>query len=113
VSDQRGVATVIGLCMASVLMTIGLAAAWVGGTVVQHRAAQSAADLSALAGARAVQRGESGCAAAAAIAVANAATLSRCDVIGDHVWVDVEVPGPALLGKVPRLGGRAHAGPQP
>ena len=112
-TDERGAATVLALALASVVMLVGLAGAWVAGVVVSHRRAQSAADLSALAGAEVAQHGDGGaCAAARAIAVENDATLSGCAVSAADIWVRVTVRGPSLVGRTPRLVGEAHAGPQ-
>ena len=111
--DERGAATVLAMALASVLMLLGLAAAWVGAVVADHRAAQAAADLAALAGAQAVQAGQSPCVAVGQVAHANAAHVTRCSVVGADVWVTVQVEAPALLGRRPTVTGRAHAGPGP
>jgi len=108
--SERGSATVYAVPLLAALLAITAALAWAGGTVVAHRRAQSAADLAALAGA---SRPESGCRAAAANAGPNGARLVDCRVEGGHVWVTVEVVGPALAGREPRLRARAHAGPAP
>jgi secretion/DNA translocation related TadE-like protein len=112
-NDERGTATVLAVSLASVLMLLGLAAAWIGAVVADHRAAQAAADLAALAGAQAVQVGQSPCAAVEQVARANAAHATRCSVVGTNVWVTVDVQSPALLGRSPTVTGRAHAGPGP
>ncbi|CUR60557.1 conserved exported hypothetical protein [metagenome] len=111
-SDQRGAATVLALALAAVLMLVGLAGAWVAGVIVSHRRAQSAADLSALAGAQAAQHGSDACSAARATAASNHASLFWCDSSGADVQVGVVVPGPRLAGRTPRLVAHAHAGPQ-
>jgi secretion/DNA translocation related TadE-like protein len=113
VRDERGTATILAVSLASVLMLLGLAAAWVGAVVAEHRAAQSAADLAALAGAQAIQAGQSPCVAVGHVARANAAQATRCSVVGADVWVTVQVHAPALLGRSPTVTGRAHAGPGP
>ena len=112
-SDERGAATILAVSLASVLMLLGLAAAWVGAVVADHRAAQAAADLAALAGAQAVQAGQSPCVAVERVARANAAQTTRCSVVGTDVWVTVQMEAPALLGRRPTVTGRAHAGPGP
>ena len=111
--DERGAATVLAMALASVLMLLGLAAAWVGAVVADHRAAQAAADLAALAGAQAVQVGKSPCLAVEQVARANAAQVTRCSVVGTDVCVSVQTKAPALLGRTPTFIGRAHAGPGP
>jgi secretion/DNA translocation related TadE-like protein len=109
--DERGVATVLAMAFASVLMLVGLTFAWVGAAVARHRSAQSAADLAALAGAQAVQEGRPSCEAVLAIARENQAQVTQCSVVGDEVWVIVEVDAPSLFGRSGALTGRAHAGP--
>lgn len=112
-TDERGSATVLAMSLASVLVLLGLAGAWVGAVVADHRAAQSAADLAALAGAQAVQDGRAACVAVEQIALANSARATQCSVIGADVWVTVQVEAPSLLGRTPTVTGRAHAGPGP
>jgi hypothetical protein len=85
--DESGSATLLVLAMAGVLMLVGAAVAVVVAMVAAHRAAQSAADLSALAGARGVAQGRDGCARAA------------------------QVAGPHWLGQVADLAARSRAGP--
>lgn len=111
--DERGVATVLAMAFASVLLLLGLAGVWVGAVVAKHRSAQAAADLAALAGAQAAQEGTVPCRAAAQSAVANAARVTQCSVVGMDVWVTVRVEAPGLLGRAPSVTGRAHAGPAP
>ncbi|MGD9958539.1 Rv3654c family TadE-like protein [Nocardioides sp.] len=111
-TSQRGAATVVSLVLAGVLFLVGLAGSWVGGVVVRHRAAQSAADLTALAGAEAIQTGRAPCPVADRVARENQARMTRCEVSGQEIWIGVEVSGPALLGRVPTLAGLAHAGPR-
>lgn len=110
-NEERGAATVLAMALASVLMLVGMSGAWVGAAVARHRAAQSAADLSALAGAQAVQEGREPCAAAAEVAQANRVRLSACSQMGDDVSVSVELDAPPLLGRSGTLTGRARAGP--
>jgi secretion/DNA translocation related TadE-like protein len=65
----------------------------------RHRA-ESAADLSALAGAAAAQLGGDGCAAAEVVAVANEARVSGCVVGADRsITVDVQVDLPPALSR--------------
>lgn len=108
--EERGSATVYAVALMAVVLSVAAALAWAGGAVVAHRRAQAAADLAALAGA---SHPESGCARAEAVADANGASLLHCRAAGGHVWVMVEVIGPQMVGRVPRLAARAHAGPAP
>jgi secretion/DNA translocation related TadE-like protein len=111
--DDRGAATVLVLAMAGVLVLLGAALAVVTAMVAAHRAAQSAADLAALAGARGVAEGRDGCAVAADLAAANQVRLTACVVTGRVVDVTVEAPGPHWLGQAADLGARSRAGPAP
>jgi secretion/DNA translocation related TadE-like protein len=109
-------AMVLWVCVAAVVLA-GVA------VVARHRAA-TAADMSALAAASVIARsegngdggaGSKGCAAANAIALANNAIVTSCQVIGQVVDVTTRVRIPALSW----LGGlgldavsvRARAGP--
>lgn len=110
---QTGSATLLVLTMAGVLVTLGAALAVVVAMVAAHRGAQSAADLTALAGARAVAEGRDGCARAAEVAAANHARLAACTVSGRVVDVLVRVSGPHWLGQTADLTARSRAGPAP
>lgn len=106
--DDAGAATVLVVAMAGVLMfvVVGLAAA--GGLVTAQRRAQGAADLAALGGAA---RLTDACAEAGRVAVANAAALDRCEVVGQDVAVVVSVPGPEVPWADVRVTAEARAGP--
>lgn len=97
--------------MTGVLLFVTLALVLCAGLVRAHRIAQSAADLAALAGARALTVGADGCAEAASVATANGATLTGCDLQGADVRVTVTVPAPAWPGLDADLVGEARAGP--
>jgi secretion/DNA translocation related TadE-like protein len=101
------------MAMAGVLLLMGAALAVVTALVAAHRAAQSAADLAALAGARGVASGGDGCGAATDVAAANGARLTDCTVSGRVVDVEVEVTGPHWLGQTADLSARSRAGPAP
>ena len=73
--DDRGAASLLVVACVALLLLIGCALGVVAAMVRAHRAAQSAADLAALAGAAAHQRGESACAAAGSVATANGASV--------------------------------------
>lgn len=109
--DQRGAASLLATACLGVLLLLGMALGVVGAMVADHRRAQAAADLAALAGAAALQSGQDGCARASRVASANAATLTTCRVEGRDVLVTVRTAGPRWLGQVGDLEGRARAGP--
>lgn len=111
--DQRGAGTVLVLAMAQVILLVGAALLVAVGLVTARHAAQSAADLAALAGARGHAEGRDGCRSAAAVATADGARLIRCAVSGGVVSVRVEVDGPRWLGQIAALGAEARAGPEP
>lgn len=110
---QTGSATLLVVAMAGVLLLLGAGLAVVTALVAAHRAAQSAADLAALSGARGVASGGDGCAIAREVAAANGARLTLCAVSGRVVDVEVQVPGPHWLGQAADLAGRSRAGPAP
>jgi secretion/DNA translocation related TadE-like protein len=108
---ERGAATVLAVSFLGVLLLVGSALAVAGAMVVAHRAAQSAADLAALAGARVDAAGTQPCEAAAKVAAANDARLTACTVTARSVTVEVTVAGPRWLGQPHDLTARARAGP--
>ncbi len=93
-----------------VLVLLGAACAVCAALVVDHRRAQSAADLAALAGARAQSRGADGCTASAELAHANGARLVSCRPEATSILVRVEVAGPHWLGQSADLRAEARAG---
>jgi len=107
---QRGSATVLAVVLLLVLGLAGALAAGLGGVLVAKRRAGAAADLAALAAAAAVQRGDPGCAAAAAVAADNRAQVVSCRVHGALVEVEVSVPTHGLPG-ITTVRDRARAGP--
>ena len=111
--DEAGAATLLVLAMAGLLMLLGAALAVVTALVAAHRAAQSAADLAALAGARGVVSGVDGCLVASRVAVANGARVTSCVVRDRVVDLELEVPGPHWLGQTADLAARSRAGPAP
>jgi secretion/DNA translocation related TadE-like protein len=110
---ETGAATLLVMAMGGVLLLLGAALAVVTAMVAAHRVAQSAADLAALAGARAEASGHDGCAQARRIAAANGADLTACAVTGRVVDVEVRTPGPRWLGQTADLSARSRAGPAP
>ena len=114
--DQRGAATVLVMPFVGVLALVTVVLAFQGGALVTQRRVQAAADLAALAGAAALQRGDDGCVAASAVAGRNGARLSDCQVSGTagrDVVVTVERDGPAVLGRSVTVEASARAGPEP
>ncbi|WP_418057428.1 Rv3654c family TadE-like protein [Pimelobacter simplex] len=113
VDTQRGAATVLTVAMAGVLLLAGTAAAGVSALVVDHRRAQAAADLAALAAAAQSGQGPvpAPCTTAARIASANGATLRSCRRVGPDVVVAVAVQGPRWFGRQDDLTASARAGP--
>lgn len=109
--DERGAITVFAVACLAVLLLLGAALGVVAAMVRAHRAAQSAADLGALAAASALVRGRDPCGAAGGIAAANGAELLTCEIRGRAVRVTVEVAGPRWLGQTGDLTAEARAGP--
>jgi secretion/DNA translocation related TadE-like protein len=108
---ERGAATLLALAMTGVLLLVGAGLGVVGAMVADHRRAQAAADLAALAGAGASARGDPACVAAGELARLNDAELLECSVDGAEVRVRVRVAGPRWLGQDADLEARARAGP--
>lgn len=111
---EAGAATVLVVALAGLLVLVGAAVAGAVGLVSAHRAAQSAADLAALAGATALEHdggGATACGKAAAVADANQARLVSCHVAGDDVTVRVSVTAHPWAAMSPELAASARAGP--
>lgn len=104
---EGGASTVLALGFAGLLLFVGLALAGVGALVVDHRRAQAAADLAALAGAA----DAGGCGAAARIASDNDAELVDCARDGPDVVVRVSVTSHPWAGWSVAVTARARAGP--
>jgi secretion/DNA translocation related TadE-like protein len=109
--EERGAGSVLAVAMMGLLVTVTVAAAGVVGVVATHRAAQSAADLAALAGASALQDGGDACERAAAVAGRNRASLTQCAVNGWDVSVVVTAESAHLPGGVLELEAQGRAGP--
>jgi secretion/DNA translocation related TadE-like protein len=108
---QRGSATLPAVAFLGVVLLVGCALGVVAAMVRDHRSAQSAADLSALAAAAALADGRDPCPAGSGIAAANGGRLVGCVVDGRDVLVTVTVTGPHWLGQRYDLTARARAGP--
>ncbi len=94
--------------MAGLLVFLGGALAGVTALVVDHRRAQAAADLAALAGAGAPT---DACGAAARIAASNGALLIGCTQWGADLVVTVTVTSAAWPRHDLRVSAQARAGP--
>ena len=116
---ERGSGTVLAVGLIGVLLTCLVGGLAVASAVHASQRARAAADLAALAGAAAFQRGLSegtACHAALRLAAANGAVLRECRVADDlSVTVQVAVPVghrlPGTLGGPARA--EARAGPAP
>ncbi|QAY64243.1 hypothetical protein ET495_14650 [Xylanimonas allomyrinae] len=111
---ERGAGTVLVLCLAAVVLLLGLGLATLGTAQVTRDAAQGAADLAALAGATALRDGLDPCGTAREAAVRNHASLASCDLEdGGIVGVVVTRPMPAVPAWAGgEAGARARAGPR-
>jgi secretion/DNA translocation related TadE-like protein len=109
--DETGAATVLALTLLAALVAVAVALAPLGGALVASRRAAAAADLAALAGASALQRGQDACAAAARVAAANHARVASCAVGMQDVRLRVVVDAGRVLGRSLQVSGRARAGP--
>lgn len=88
ISDERGVATVVGAWIIIGLVGLVVAVVFVGSAVVARHRAQSVADLAALAAAqRAMLAVDDPCGAARTIAAASSVTIARCRTDGSDVVV--------------------------
>ena len=108
---ERGSAAVLVVVLFGVLSVGALLLAALGGAIVGQRRVESAADLGALAGASAAQRGEDACAAAAELVARNRAHVIACGIEGDVVSVRVSHPLRPLLGLRFTVSSRSRAGP--
>ncbi|GAA1953646.1 hypothetical protein GCM10009798_11010 [Nocardioides panacihumi] len=108
---DRGSAVPFAVACLGLVLLLGAALGVVGAMVVDHRRAQAAADLAALAGASALGDGGDGCGAAARIAAGNGASLADCVAEGADLRVTVVVRGPGWLGAHGDLTAQARAGP--
>jgi len=87
-SDERGVATVLGAWVIVGLVGLVVAVVFVGSAVVARHRAQSVADLAALAaGQRAMMAVDDPCGAARTIAATSSVTIARCRTDGEDVVV--------------------------
>jgi secretion/DNA translocation related TadE-like protein len=111
--QDRGSATVLALVMVGVVVAVTSGVAVLGTAVVDQRRVEAAADLGALAGAAALQRGERACVAAASVVERNGGRLSRCEPAGWNVTVRVTRPTRTVLGMTWTVSSVSRAGPAP
>lgn len=108
---DRGSMTVLSLAVVGVVLTLTVAGLVLASAVVASHRARLAADLGALAGASALQRGDgatAACARAARVATANRARVGSCAVDGATLTLSVDVVAPGWGS--PAVA-RARAGP--
>ncbi|WP_072802934.1 Rv3654c family TadE-like protein [Rhodococcoides yunnanense] len=107
-----GGATVLAACALAALVVVVIAIVHVGAAVSGRHTAQSAADLSALAAAGALDRGVvDACATARTLVDRMGGTVVDCVVDGWDVLVEVEVSLPLGRFGVREAVARARAGP--
>ncbi|MBS1695811.1 MAG: flp pilus-assembly TadE/G-like family protein, partial [Actinobacteria bacterium] len=88
--DDSGSATLLGVAVIAVLLTVTAGMAVVGSAVIARHRAQAAADLAALAAAQGLAAGEAlGCGEAARVAAAMRTEVLACTVDGLDVTVTV------------------------
>lgn len=109
--DQAGSATANAVMWIGLVTAMAVACVLASAVITTHRRSQAAADLAALAGAQAAQRGENGCSAAAANARRNRAEVRRCAIVESDVVVTVAVLPPEIFGGALDVPARARAGP--
>lgn len=114
--SQRGSGTILIMAVVILMMLLAAGFGVVGRYIVANHRARAAADLAALAGARAYGAGEDGCAAAEVYAARNGEQLDGCDIVGDatdfvittKITRPVPIPVPGVRDQ---LTVQAHAGP--
>ena len=100
------------VAVAAIVVFVGLVIATAGHARAARQHAAGAADMSALAAARARQAGtQRPCTVASEIARANAARLADCTVQGPNVDVTVTVAAGSVMSVPLRATGHARAGP--
>ena len=112
---ERGSGTVLVLGVVGLLVGLVVGALSVVSAVVESHRAQSAADLSALAAAALLVRGDppdAACAVAVRVAGRNGGSVAACRT-GSDLSVEVVVEVPANLPKVGSATARSRAGPGP
>lgn len=108
---EAGSASAGAVAWIGVITALAIACMLAVAVVTTHRRSQAAADLAALAGAQAAQRGEDGCRAAAINAERNRARIRDCVPIGADLLVTVVAVPPEVFGRALQVPARARAGP--
>jgi secretion/DNA translocation related TadE-like protein len=109
--EERGSTTLLAVMLLGLLTAVTLGASSVGAVLVGQRQAAAAADLAALAGAAAAQRGADPCVAATRIASDNGASLTGCARRGETVTVTVELAAHTPVWPSVPVSAEARAGP--
>jgi secretion/DNA translocation related TadE-like protein len=111
-SGERGSATVVMLGVVAAVLTLTVSGLLLSSAVLASHQARAAADLSALAAAGALLKGEpspAACRSAGLVATANHGRLQRCVAVGMQAWISITVPaGMRGLGVA---SARSRAGP--
>jgi secretion/DNA translocation related TadE-like protein len=110
-ADEAGSAAALATALAGVLAIVTMLVTVVAGAVTDQRRLEAAADLGALAGASAAQRGEDACAAAGSVTDRNGAHVTACSVSGDIVTLRVGRVTRGVLGMRLTLAATARGGP--
>ncbi len=108
---EGGSATANAVVWIGVITAMAMACVLAAAVITTHRRSQAAADLAALAGAQALQRGADGCRAAAVNAGRNRAELLRCASVDSDMVVTVAAVPPDVFGAALTVPARARAGP--
>lgn len=108
-TGERGSASVLALAAAALVVAASVPVVLVASLLASHRQAVRAADLAALAGAQhSLSDDTVACAWARRVASENGASLTRCDLAGSSVLVEVAVPTGIAL--APDTSATARAG---
>lgn len=94
---ERGSTTLLAVLLVGVAVLAAVSMGWWVGVVGLRHRAGVAADMSALAGARAWATGGEPCRAAAELAAENAADLVACEASPERVWTKVSVRAQVVL----------------
>jgi secretion/DNA translocation related TadE-like protein len=110
--NDTGSATVWVVTAMALVLGVGGVSGSVGVVTVERHRVDTAADAAALAAAGHVVAGQAAaCDAAAEIARADGAVLTRCGLDGAGAQVEIQRALPGVLGRFGHAVGRAHAGP--
>lgn len=109
--QEAGAATVWCIGLTGLLLSAMLVATTVSALLIGHRRAAAGADLAALAGAEALQRGASGCAEAHRLTTENEVRLMSCRADGTVIEVVAAVEVSSPIGSTWLVRAQALAGP--